>query len=69
MATGDSRKDYIFSTVSNIFGNAESSFKKDDDCLNTFLDDGNSTVLATKLKNGSVTFSNKVLDYNSLSFS
>ena len=63
MESGDSRKDFIFSTTSNIFGKSEissSSFNKDDSSLNVFLDDGNSSVLAVRLKGSCVTFSNKV---------
>ena len=49
--SGDSRKDFIIATISNFFGYASGdgavSHIVDSKELNTFLDDGNSMVLAT----------------------
>lgn len=55
MPSGDSRKDFIVQTTANYFGIASSdgALTKvfDSKELNTFLDDGNSSVLAAKYDN------------------
>ena len=60
--SGDSRKDFVLATTGNYFGIAPSdaSLAKNT-ALNSFLDDGNVSVLVAKLDNSKkVILSNKV---------
>lgn len=59
--SGDSRKDFILATASNYFGTSNEGSLADNGALNSFLDDGNVSVLAAKLDNSKkVILSNKV---------
>ena len=64
MPTGDSRKDFVLATASNFFGVANDdqalSSKDNSECINNFLDDGNTSVLAAKVHDETLIFSNKV---------
>jgi hypothetical protein len=68
MPAGDSRKEYLLSTTGNNFGISTSdsilASQHDASAVNSFLDDGNISILAARLEgkpdSRSIKFSNKV---------
>ncbi len=61
--SGDSRKDFILATAGNYFGISAKEYGAlaDNGTLNSFLDDGNVSVLAAKLDNSKkIVLANKV---------
>ena len=59
--SGDSRKDFILATTGNYFGIQDDGSLANNKALNSFLDDGNVSVLAAKLDNSKkVIVTNKV---------
>ena len=65
MPAGDSRKEFVLATTGNYFGlpssDASISNSLDNPTLNSFLDDGNQSVLAVRKKDGKkITFTDKV---------